>query len=136
MAISGNADWRWEDLQAVRDCGGWLFFNARELIRTARRATPAHSKVRPRPCPCVLRKRLGCCRLVASLGACLHDSVGACRVVTGLGACGAALFNGDGPLKYFPTAPLRPLHTMQSSHANTGCGGALLDMGDLRAACP
>ena len=41
VAISGSGDWRWRDLQAARDCGGWLFFNAKELIRTARQVTLA-----------------------------------------------------------------------------------------------
>lgn len=127
VAIFGRADWDGGDFRATRECGDWLFFNSVGLIATARRVAPGAEGIPVDDCPCTLKNVLGSCRLVASLGACLTESVGACRLVASLGACGACLISKAPRLTYFPTAPM-------SSCDYVGAGDALMAVTALSAA--
>ncbi len=127
VAIFGRSDWDWGDFRATRECGDWLFFNSVGLISTARRVTPGAEEASEDDCPCTLKNVLGSCRLVASLGTSLTESVGACRLVASLGACGACLISKAPRLTYFPTAPMSSCHYV-------GAGDALMAVTALSSA--
>ena len=106
VALRAGSDWGGRELEAVRECGHWLFLDRKKTLRTGRRIMGNEEMPEPVHCPCPLKKALGSCRRVAALGACLKEKLGSCRLVTGMGACAALMPSRTLQIEYFPTAPI------------------------------